>query len=118
MNYAEEFKELNEKSNQKSTLLTLIPHGMKCDNPSCDWMDMSIDFKDYAEYVNKPCPVCGENLFTEKCAKRTIKNVKRTLWLGGLISKFLSPEEKAIAENSERTVLKTYEVDKDGRLIV
>lgn len=118
MNYEKEFKELNEKSNQKSTLLTLIPHGMKCDNPSCDWMDMSIDFKDYAVYVNKPCPKCGENLFTEKCAKRTIKNVKRVIFIGNLLSKVMSPEERTIAENSERTVIKAYDVDKDGKLIV
>lgn len=118
MNYSEEFKTLNEKINQKDTILAFIPHGMKCDNPNCDWQDMSINFEDYAEYVNKPCPVCGENLFTEKCAKNVIRQVKRTLWLGNLISKFLTPEQKQEVETSGREVIRTFEVDKDGKILL
>ena len=40
--------------------------GLKCDNPNCDWSDASIEFKDMAKWLNKPCPICGENLLTEE----------------------------------------------------
>lgn len=40
--------------------------GIKCDNPSCDFIDMSVKFEDYEEWLNKPCPKCGSNLLTDK----------------------------------------------------
>ena len=27
---------------------------------------MSVKFEDYPTYVNKPCPICGENLLTQE----------------------------------------------------
>ncbi len=39
--------------------------GIKCDNPPCGWFDMNARF--IPEYwLNKPCPRCGSNLFTQK----------------------------------------------------
>ena len=43
----------------------LIVKGIKCDNPKCDFVDMSVKFEDYKDWVNKPCPKCGANLLTE-----------------------------------------------------
>lgn len=40
--------------------------GLKCDNQSCGWIDPSIKVEDYKDWVNKPCPECGENLLTEE----------------------------------------------------
>jgi len=40
--------------------------GIKCDNPNCDFRDDSVDFGNYGAWLNKPCPKCGNNLFTEK----------------------------------------------------
>ncbi len=39
-------------------------YGIKCDK--CDYNDMSVGFKDYPNYINKPCPLCGENLLIQK----------------------------------------------------
>lgn len=39
--------------------------GLKCDAPDCNYSDMNIDVKNYINYVNSPCPDCGENLLTE-----------------------------------------------------
>jgi len=39
--------------------------GIKCDNPNCDFMDMSVKVEDYDKWLNKPCPKCGENLLTD-----------------------------------------------------
>ena len=39
--------------------------GIKCDNADCDYIDPSVALDDYPQWVNKPCPECGENLLTE-----------------------------------------------------
>lgn len=44
-------------------------YGIKCD--SCDYSDMSVEYKDYPKYVDKPCPVCGEPLLTQSQLQET-----------------------------------------------
>ena len=39
--------------------------GIVCDNHKCDFRDDSVKMEDYPQWVNKPCPRCGENLLTE-----------------------------------------------------
>lgn len=38
--------------------------GIKCDNETCDYEDMSVEF-DPDFFLEKPCPKCGESLFTQ-----------------------------------------------------
>lgn len=44
--------------------ITTQIQGIKCDNKNCDFKDMSVSYKDYPKYINKPCPKCGTNLLT------------------------------------------------------
>jgi len=46
--------------------------GLKCDNPNCDYNDISISASEYKKYVGCPCPKCGEILLT-KAAYRNFK---------------------------------------------
>ncbi len=39
--------------------------GLKCDNTVCDWKDQTVLIEDYQEWLNKPCPKCGENVLTQ-----------------------------------------------------
>lgn len=36
--------------------------GIKCD--ACPYRDDSVEFRNYQEYLNKPCPDCGASLLT------------------------------------------------------
>lgn len=45
--------------------------GIKCDNPNCDFVDMSVKFEDYDKWLNKPCPKCGQNLLTKEDYENT-----------------------------------------------
>lgn len=47
-------------------IVNLVGGGLKCDNPQCDYIDMSVKIEDYKDWVNKPCPLCGSNLLTEQ----------------------------------------------------
>lgn len=38
--------------------------GIKCD--VCDYRDDTVEFKDYPNWLNKPCPKCGNNLLALK----------------------------------------------------
>ena len=40
--------------------------GIVCDNPACDYEDNTVLVEDYKNWINKPCPKCGENLLTEQ----------------------------------------------------
>lgn len=39
--------------------------GLKCDNPSCDYQDLSIKVEDYKSHINAPCPKCSAPLLTQ-----------------------------------------------------
>lgn len=63
---------------------------VECDNPKCDYVivNETKEMVDIDQYLNKPCPKCGENLLTEKDLK-DYKSLKRALdwsnkWLGWL----------------------------------
>lgn len=51
---------------------TITSGGLKCDNTECDWIDTSISFDQYSNWLNKPCPKCGENVLTEGDLDRTM----------------------------------------------
>lgn len=46
-------------------------YGIKCDNPNCDYQDMTVKYEDYPSLLNKPCPECGDNLLTQEDFDRT-----------------------------------------------
>lgn len=41
----------------------LVIKGIQCD--SCDFKDPEVKVEDYPNWLNKPCPTCGENLLTQ-----------------------------------------------------
>ena len=43
-----------------------IVSGIKCDNINCDYADPSVTYAEYPQWVNRPCPKCGENLLTQE----------------------------------------------------
>lgn len=47
--------------------------GIKCDNPKCDYINLSVAYEDYPNWVNKSCPKCGANLLTEKDYKACLR---------------------------------------------
>lgn len=55
---------LDKMKEMKEQNITVTESGLKCDNPSCDWTGPDIRFPEYREWVNKPCPKCGENVLT------------------------------------------------------
>ena len=48
-----------------SKLIRYRVKGIKCDNPKCDYRDDSVRLRDYAKWLNRPCPKCGRSLLTQ-----------------------------------------------------
>lgn len=44
---------------------TLTNFRVQCDNPKCEYKK-PLELSQFKDYVNKPCPDCGENLLTER----------------------------------------------------
>ncbi len=40
--------------------------GLICDNPSCDWVDMTIKEEDMHIHINAKCPKCGDIILTQE----------------------------------------------------
>ena len=45
--------------------ITIEIKGIKCDNPKCDYTNPDVEREDYKEFLNAPCPKCGDNLLTQ-----------------------------------------------------
>ncbi len=44
---------------------TLNINGIKCDNLSCSYKNENVSLDSYEQWLNIPCPYCGENLLTQ-----------------------------------------------------
>lgn len=51
-------------------------YGLKCDNPTCDYQDNSIQLEQYEDYINHPCPECGAPLLTQADYDTTLTIIK------------------------------------------
>ena len=79
-------------------------HLIVCDNINCNYTvenptkDVNVSIK---EYLNKPCPKCGDNLLTEKDFKESEKLIRFANWA----NKWLSWITFFIPEKKEKTVI-------------
>ena len=47
--------------------------GIKCDNEECGWEDKTVTDDQYQNYIDKPCPCCGENLLTREAYENVMR---------------------------------------------
>jgi hypothetical protein len=69
--------------------------GIKCDNPDCDYRDPMVEFHEYKDWLNKPCPKCGANLLTEKDLAALRRLIKLTAFINWLMKPFIKESQKA-----------------------
>lgn len=81
--------------------------GIKCDNKNCDYKNENVRYDEFEEWLNKPCPKCGETLLTEK----DLKTMRFLLKITNFLNKIL-PKQK---ENDEKAVM-NIEMDGTGKV--
>jgi phage FluMu protein Com len=80
--------------------------GLKCDNPKCDWINETIPDEEFENWLNKPCPKCGENVLTDedfKFAKALDSSID-------FINQ-LSPEALAMFNQTVLSLISANEID-------
>lgn len=94
--------------------------GLQCDNPKCDWKDESIAHADFKDWLNKPCPKCGENVLTQE----DLYNAEVLDFAVSMVNSMSEEELKAFVGDADIEQLKTHPMfakavgldtlDKDG----
>ena len=88
----------------------LVVKGIKCDNPDCDYIDMTVRYEDYPKWLNRPCPKCGANLLTEKDFKKIQKMMSHVEFL----NKVFSLANKKGKDATENAPLLKVHLDMNG----
>lgn len=70
--------------------------GIKCDNENCDYKNEDVKVGEFDEWLNKPCPECGENLLTEADLKAMKFLLKITNFLNRILPKPKESDKKAV----------------------
>lgn len=81
--------------------------GLKCDNPNCDYCNPEIPFEQYEQFVNYPCPKCGQSLLTPHAYKMCVAMKS----MGNFITKITGGAKE---NDSEMRI--PMEMDKDGHI--
>lgn len=88
--------------------LKAIIYGIKCDGVFCDYSDMTVNVEDYPNWLNKPCPKCGENLLTEE----DYNNVQKILDVADMVNSLELPK----ADINDETVVMSIKLDGTGNM--
>jgi hypothetical protein len=92
-----------------NNMAELICGGIKCDNPSCDFVDMDVSIEDYKDWLNKPCPKCGSNLLTES----DYNTVQMLCEIVNAVNEHPMPN---MEEQDEKMVAMTFHMDGTGKM--
>lgn len=69
-------------------------YGLKCDHPSCNYQDNTIQLEQYKDYINYPCPECGSPLLTQADYDTTMEIVAAATIIKQLEEKNPQPSDE------------------------
>lgn len=78
--------------------------GIQCDNPDCDYVNEEVQYEDYPEWLNKPCPECGENLLTEE----DYNMLKAIIGVADIVNEMDFPEDDREAEELKKLTIDVH----------
>ena len=93
-------------SENQEERIQLTCSGLKCDNETCDYEDPTAKVEEYKDYIDKPCPKCGENLLTQEDYDNTMAVIELTKMFNNMSEDFFKdltdlPEEKKADANKQ-----------------
>lgn len=90
--------------------------GLKCDKPGCGYRNEDIPVNEYADWINRPCPLCGSNLLTEADYKSFMKVLSVINFINSLFSRLPKPLLKLFETDTE--VEGTVDFNGTGKVFV
>jgi len=92
--------------------------GLKCDNPDCDWQDMTIKHEDYPQYINFPCPQCDENVLTEEDYHIAVELFNAVAMFNSMTEEEMKAFEdlhtEEILQENKKVLKEQYNIDADA----
>ena len=85
----------------KNEKVEMIENGLKCDNENCDFTDKNIKSVDYENWIDAPCPKCGENLLT----KEDFVNIRTLEMVVALTNSMTEEEVNELTKNIDHKKL-------------
>ena len=71
--------------------------GIKCDNIECGYTDTESPDENLADWLNVPCPMCGENLLTQEDLDTSIRFDKMVDMINNMSEEELIEFNKSMA---------------------
>lgn len=103
-------KILRKKQEHEKQLQLGDDSGIKCDNPTCDYIsEKNVSIEEAKDWIDRPCPKCGANLLT----KKSYKTMKRLINFIEVFN-FIAPARKEGCEDKYASML--LDVNYDGKL--
>lgn len=94
--------------------IEITSSGLKCDNPSCDWENPTIQVNDYPEWLNASCPKCGENVLTEEDLNNSfvMRNIAEMINAvpAENFEEFMKDFSESLPKSSENKMFKKYDI--------
>ncbi len=90
-------------------LIELQVTGIKCDMPNCNWRCDAVEFADYPQWLNRPCPRCHGNLLTQRdldAVKKALRRIAIVNFLFGWLLLFVKDRDAPV---------RRLPIDMDGR---
>jgi len=86
--------------NKEEERIKLNINGLTCDNTECDYQN-DVPFEEYQDWLNKPCPKCGENLLTQEDLDTTTELIELTKLFNDISDEDFTNFTKGLSEKSK-----------------
>lgn len=90
--------------------------GLKCDKPGCGYRNEDIPVNEYADWINRPCPLCGSNLLTEADYKSFMKVLSVINFINSLFSHLPKSLQKRLG--ADKYVDGTVDFNGSGQVFI
>ena len=89
---------------------------IKCDNEECGWEDKIVTDDQYQDYIDKPCPCCGENLLTREAYENVMRMKAFVMQANEWIKENVPQEKIDEIREKRQDVSVTFFVKSDGTI--
>lgn len=91
--------------------------GLSCDNQECDYQN-DAKFEEFKDWLDKPCPKCGEVLLTEQDYENTLMIVEMAKMFNNMSEELFEKMTDGMKDKvNEENILEKYGIPSDTEAI-
>lgn len=89
--------------------------GLKCDNEKCDYENPDITLEEYPNYLESPCPKCGDSLLTKADYKALLNLLTLSNALSNQYPNLSSTNKEENIQQIELSQFETISLELNGK---